>query len=235
MAWHAVRRGEVGKRQVAIVIGCGPVGLGVILMLKASGVRTVVASDYSPGRRALAKACGAEVVVDPAAASPFAAVDGGHVDGHPRGPGAGRRHAREARSAARRVVARVASGREARRRAQAPGGLRVRRRAGDDREHRRRGAAVLARRRRRRLRRSRPLRAGDGDQQGDRPALRDRLHAARVPRHAAHARRGQGRSRARSSPAASGSRASTRPSPRSPTPSAHAKILIDPRSTRGLT
>ena len=33
----------------------------------------------------------------------------------------------------------------------------------------------------------------------------------------------------------SGSTASTRPSPRSATPSAHAKILIDPRSTRGLT
>jgi threonine dehydrogenase-like Zn-dependent dehydrogenase len=80
VAWHAVRRGEVGKRQVAIVIGCGPVGLGVILMLKARGVRTVVASDFSPGRRALAKACGAEVVVDPAEASPFSAVDGrGHL------------------------------------------------------------------------------------------------------------------------------------------------------------
>ncbi len=45
VALHAVRRGEVKKRQVAIVVGCGPVGLGVILMLKAQGVRTVVASD----------------------------------------------------------------------------------------------------------------------------------------------------------------------------------------------
>ena len=54
VAYHAVRRGEVGKKDVAIVIGCGPVGLGVILMLKAQGVRTVVASDFSPGRRALA-------------------------------------------------------------------------------------------------------------------------------------------------------------------------------------
>ncbi len=80
VAWHAVRRGEVGKRQVAIVIGCGPVGLGVILMLKAKGVRTVVASDYSAGRRALARACGADVVVDPAVASPFSAVEGrGHL------------------------------------------------------------------------------------------------------------------------------------------------------------
>jgi threonine dehydrogenase-like Zn-dependent dehydrogenase len=80
VAWHAVRRGEVGKRQVAVVIGCGPVGLGVILMLKASGVRTVVASDFSPGRRALASACGADVVVDPAEDSPFAtAGDRGHL------------------------------------------------------------------------------------------------------------------------------------------------------------
>jgi threonine dehydrogenase-like Zn-dependent dehydrogenase len=69
VAYHAVRRGEVGRRQVAIVIGCGPVGLGVILMLKAQGVRTVVASDLSPGRRALAERCGADVVVDPAAST----------------------------------------------------------------------------------------------------------------------------------------------------------------------
>jgi threonine dehydrogenase-like Zn-dependent dehydrogenase len=74
VAWHAVRRGEVGKRTVAIVIGCGPIGLSVILLLKAKGVPTVVASDYSPGRRALATACGADVVVDPAIASPFTAV-----------------------------------------------------------------------------------------------------------------------------------------------------------------
>jgi threonine dehydrogenase-like Zn-dependent dehydrogenase len=56
---------------VAIVIGCGPVGLGVILMLKATGVRTVVASDFSPGRRALAERCGADVVVDPSRDSPY--------------------------------------------------------------------------------------------------------------------------------------------------------------------
>ena len=80
VAYHAVRRGEVGKKQVAIVVGCGPVGLGVILMLKAKGVRTVVASDFSPARRGLAKACGADIVVDPAEASPFSAVDGhGHL------------------------------------------------------------------------------------------------------------------------------------------------------------
>jgi threonine dehydrogenase-like Zn-dependent dehydrogenase len=80
VAWHAVQRGEVRKRDVAIVIGCGPVGLGVILCLKAKGVHTVVASDYSPGRRALASACGADVVIDPAVGSPFAGGEGrGHI------------------------------------------------------------------------------------------------------------------------------------------------------------
>ncbi len=81
IGWHAVRRGEVGKREVAIVIGCGPIGLAVITMLKASGVRTIVASDFSAGRRALASTCGADVVVDPAGGSPYeaAAAKGKHL------------------------------------------------------------------------------------------------------------------------------------------------------------
>jgi threonine dehydrogenase-like Zn-dependent dehydrogenase len=84
VAWHAVRRSDIGKRTVAVVIGCGPVGLGVILMLKAKGVRTVVASDYSAGRRALATTCGADVVVDPAHASPYTAVERkGHLNDIP--------------------------------------------------------------------------------------------------------------------------------------------------------
>src|SRR3954469_6259920 len=81
---HAVHRGEVRKGQVAVVIGCGPVGLAVIAMLKARGVRTVVASDYSAGRRALATACGADIVVDPATESPFERTSGhGHIERAP--------------------------------------------------------------------------------------------------------------------------------------------------------
>src|ERR1700704_2767950 len=84
VGWHAVQRGEVKKGQVAIVIGCGPIGLAVILMLKAHGVRTVIASDYSPRRRALATRCGADVVVDPAQDSPYAKAKGhGHLETAP--------------------------------------------------------------------------------------------------------------------------------------------------------
>ena len=37
IGWHAVRRSEIGKRDVAIVIGCGPIGLAIICLLKARG------------------------------------------------------------------------------------------------------------------------------------------------------------------------------------------------------
>ncbi len=80
IGWHAVRRAEIKKGDVAIVIGCGPVGLAVIAMLKAQGVRTIVASDFSRGRRELATVCGADVVVDPSEASPYdASGDHGHL------------------------------------------------------------------------------------------------------------------------------------------------------------
>jgi threonine dehydrogenase-like Zn-dependent dehydrogenase len=71
VGFGAVRNGEVGKGDVAIIIGCGPIGLAIILMLKAQGVRTVIASDFSAGRRALATKCGADAVVDAALESPF--------------------------------------------------------------------------------------------------------------------------------------------------------------------
>ena len=71
---HAVRRGQVKKGQIAVVIGCGPIGLAVISLLKASGVRTVIASDLSAGRRSLAAQCGADVVVNPDTESPYDAA-----------------------------------------------------------------------------------------------------------------------------------------------------------------
>lgn len=83
VAWHAVQRGEVRRKDVAIVIGCGPIGLGVILCLKAKGVETVVASDLSPGRRELARRCGADVTIDPAEQSPYTTPGNGHLHGAP--------------------------------------------------------------------------------------------------------------------------------------------------------
>ena len=83
VALHAVNKAEISRRDVAIVLGCGPVGLAVICWLKARGVRTIVASDLSAGRRALAERCGADVVVDPTDDSPYAVADSKHVTSAP--------------------------------------------------------------------------------------------------------------------------------------------------------
>ncbi len=80
IGWHAVRRSEISKHDVAIVIGCGPIGLAVICLLKARGVRTVVAADLSAARRNLASRCGADLVVDPTQESPYTAGDWGHIN-----------------------------------------------------------------------------------------------------------------------------------------------------------
>ena len=69
---HAVAESDAGPDTVNLVIGCGPVGLAVIAALKARGLGPVVASDYSPARRRIAEAFGADIVIDPAAENPHA-------------------------------------------------------------------------------------------------------------------------------------------------------------------
>lgn len=68
---HAVEMARLGKDDVPLVIGCGPVGLSVIAALKMKGVHPIVAADFSPRRRELAVAMGADVVVNPAEKSPY--------------------------------------------------------------------------------------------------------------------------------------------------------------------
>lgn len=71
VALHAVNRGAVGADDVPLVIGCGPIGLATIAVLKMRGVGPIVAADFSPARRALAAKLGADVVVDPRESSPY--------------------------------------------------------------------------------------------------------------------------------------------------------------------
>ena len=68
---HAVNYARLASDDVALVIGCGPIGLAVIAALKMRGVGPIIASDYSAGRRALALRMGADIVVDPLITSPY--------------------------------------------------------------------------------------------------------------------------------------------------------------------
>jgi threonine dehydrogenase-like Zn-dependent dehydrogenase len=71
VGWHAIEKARLTRDDVPLVVGCGPVGLAVIAGLRIRGVRPIVAADFSPARRALAEAMGADIVVDPAEHSPY--------------------------------------------------------------------------------------------------------------------------------------------------------------------
>jgi threonine dehydrogenase-like Zn-dependent dehydrogenase len=68
---HAVGKARLEPHDAPLVIGCGPVGLSVIAALRLANVRPIVAADFSRRRRELAAGLGADVVVDPAATTPW--------------------------------------------------------------------------------------------------------------------------------------------------------------------
>src|SRR5688572_4840547 len=68
---HAVSKAQLQPDDAPLVIGCGPVGLAVIAALRLRNVHPIVAADFSARRRELALALGADVVVDPAATTPW--------------------------------------------------------------------------------------------------------------------------------------------------------------------
>jgi threonine dehydrogenase-like Zn-dependent dehydrogenase len=63
---HAVNRAEIAAGSGALVLGSGPVGLAVIAALRLRGIEPIVATDFSPARRQLARTMGAHEAVDPA-------------------------------------------------------------------------------------------------------------------------------------------------------------------------
>jgi threonine dehydrogenase-like Zn-dependent dehydrogenase len=64
VALHAIGLAHAAPGEDALVFGVGPIGLRVILALRATGAGRIVAVGRSPGRRAAAEAVGADVVLD---------------------------------------------------------------------------------------------------------------------------------------------------------------------------
>jgi threonine dehydrogenase-like Zn-dependent dehydrogenase len=71
---HAVNKSNIAPGETALVLGCGPIGIAIIAALRARGVATIVASDFSPRRRELAGTMGAHQTLDAAQGSPFDTV-----------------------------------------------------------------------------------------------------------------------------------------------------------------
>ncbi|MBC3760243.1 zinc-binding dehydrogenase [Quadrisphaera sp. RL12-1S] len=73
-ALHAVERADIQFEDVVVVAGCGPIGLGMIAGAKAKGAATVVALDAIASKLDLARAAGADVVLDITQDDIYAAV-----------------------------------------------------------------------------------------------------------------------------------------------------------------
>lgn len=64
IAIHAVNKSGIVPEGVAVVVGCGPIGLAITAVLRSRGIRHIVASDLSTRRRELAGIMGATTVVN---------------------------------------------------------------------------------------------------------------------------------------------------------------------------
>lgn len=70
IAVHAVNKAAIQPGDVAVIVGCGTIGLAITAVLKIRGIETIIASDLSPRRRALATTMGASEVVNGKEISP---------------------------------------------------------------------------------------------------------------------------------------------------------------------
>ena len=65
VAWHCIRTAGFQKGQTALVLGAGPIGLALLLLLKVWGAKAVVVSEVASVRRELANDFGADAVINP--------------------------------------------------------------------------------------------------------------------------------------------------------------------------
>jgi threonine dehydrogenase-like Zn-dependent dehydrogenase len=71
--YRTLRRLRVSAFDTVAVLGCGPIGLGMLAVLRYLGA-SAIAADVSPYRRHLAQRMGAWQVLDPEAGDPAAAI-----------------------------------------------------------------------------------------------------------------------------------------------------------------
>jgi len=65
VAWHAVEAAQLQKGDDALVLGAGPIGLGVVQCLKAQGANKIIVAEVAKQRQDFAKHFGATHIFDP--------------------------------------------------------------------------------------------------------------------------------------------------------------------------
>jgi erythritol/L-threitol dehydrogenase len=62
---HAVERGEIKFQDVVVIAGAGPLGLGMVAAARMKNPRLLISVDLNDMRLATAKACGADLGINP--------------------------------------------------------------------------------------------------------------------------------------------------------------------------
>lgn len=70
VAFHAIQQSPLRPGQSVAVIGMGPIGIGLVQLARAAGADPIVASGHRESRRNIARASGADVVLDPREVDP---------------------------------------------------------------------------------------------------------------------------------------------------------------------
>jgi (R,R)-butanediol dehydrogenase/meso-butanediol dehydrogenase/diacetyl reductase len=65
VAWHCIRTSGFQTGQTALILGAGPIGLAILLLLKVWGAKKIIISEPTATRAELARKFGADVVVNP--------------------------------------------------------------------------------------------------------------------------------------------------------------------------
>ena len=65
VGWHAVSQSPLKKDSKILVLGGGPIGIAVILALRARGCGEIIVSELSASRQKFAKHFGADHILDP--------------------------------------------------------------------------------------------------------------------------------------------------------------------------
>lgn len=85
VAWHSIRLSGFERNQTVLVLGAGPIGLAIVMLLRVWGVKSIIVSEITPSRKQMAKDFGADIVVDPTEKSEdnpvVRAVHGVNTDG----------------------------------------------------------------------------------------------------------------------------------------------------------
>src|SRR5690606_6042630 len=71
---HAVQRGNIEFEHVVVIAGAGPLGLGMVAAARLKNPHLLIALDLNDHRLEVAKACGADLVMNPRRQDVVAAV-----------------------------------------------------------------------------------------------------------------------------------------------------------------